>query len=364
MFATGVCEALPGRQACTALCTCSRADCVSAAETSIHLAAKQLIRDRKLFFFPTLVASVEEIDALEKVHRASKTIWCAACRELMTVEVEQSAASIRPDVLGEVAGLGRIAIEIAVTHFADEPKKAKLRELDLATVEVDLSGVRDATFEVLEALLLKDCSNRIWLHHPGLDGAEASLLEELEPALSEARVQALKAKRALEEKRLREHKQQSQAAHEWNFRHRQEVFHRRAAEAEQRRREEAQQRKTEQFFAAAENEKRNILLRWFGVDRLPRSSFAPMPWKNAFGVSDPHFWQTALFVGLIHRRPARGMFLLTFDTAFKWLRQRFESLFVNAEIDELALRAYFKVLSDEAGCYLGAKATSSRVSRT
>jgi hypothetical protein len=322
------------------------AACVSATETSIHLAAKQLIYDRKLFFFPALIASVEVIDAMAAIHRASRTVWVSACRELLHVELEQAVASIRPDVLVDLAGFGKIAIEIAVTHFADEGKKATLRGLGLAAVEVDLSDVRDATFEVLEALLFDGGSAASWLHHPAVEAAEASLLEEIEPALAEARVMAMKAKRALEARRLLEYEQRSQSEREGSDRQRHELLDRQAAESDQRRREEAQQRKTEQFFAADEAEKLAILLRWLGRDTLPLSVYAPMPWKTTFGATSAHVWQTALFSGLIHRRPARGLFVLTFDTALRWLRERFESSFVDAETDEMALRVYLKALID------------------
>ena len=299
-----------------------------------------------MFFFPVLIASVEVTDALAKVHRAEKTIWRPAAQELASVELEQAVGSIRPDVLVEVAGFGRIAIEIAVTHFADEGKKIALRDLGLATVEVDLSAVREASFEVLEAILFKQGADSTWIHHPALSVAETALLASLEPALADARVQALKAKRALEEKRLSEYERQSKAAQDGATRQRDEIRDRKVAEGERQRREEAQQRKTEEFFAATEGGKREILLRWLGGAALPASLFAPLPWKRTFGVFDPHIWQTALFVGLIHNRPARGLFVLTFDTAFKWLRQRFESTFASAEADEMALREYLKTLTD------------------
>lgn len=320
------------------------ADCVSATETAIHLAAKQLINDRKTFFFPELIVSVEVTDALAVVHRAAKKIWRASARPLANVELEQAVASVRPDVLVELSGFGRIAIEIAVTHFVDEGKKESLRDLGLPTVEVDLSQIREASFEVLEELLFNDGRQSIWIYHPALAATEASLIGELEPALAEARVQALKAKRALEQKRLLEYERQSKATLEEKARQRGEQRDRKSHQADQVQREEARQRKTDAFFAATETEKCETLLRWLGGDTLPPSLFAPLPWKRSFGVSNPHIWQTALFMGLVHNRPARGLYLLTFDTAFKWLRQRFESSFATAETDGMALREYLKVL--------------------
>lgn len=319
---------------------------MTAMETSIHLAAKQLIYERKLFFFPTLTAAIEVTDTMATVHRGTRTLWAAARRELLHVELEQAVASIRPDVLVDLAGFGKIAIEVAVTHFADESKKATLRELGLAAVEVDLSDVREATFEVLEALLFNEDSASTWLYHPAVEAAEASLLEEIEPVLAEARVQALKAKRALEAKRLREHEQWRQAQQESSVRQRHDALSHQAAEAERLRREEARQRRTEHFYAAEEGAKRDILLRWLGRETLPQSLFAPVSWNTTFGVTDALVWQAAVFGGLIHRRPARGLFLLTFDTALRWMRARFKSTFVSSDIDEIALRDYFKALTE------------------
>lgn len=285
-------------------------------------------------------------DALAKVHRASKTIWAAAARVLASVELEQSVASIRPDVLVELAGYGKIAIEIAVTHFVDEAKTEALRDLGLAAVEVDLSAVREASFEVLEEVLLRSDRNAVWLHHPAVTAAETALLEELEPVLAAARVQAWKAKQALAEKRLSEHARRSDEAQDTSTRRRTEVHDRKAHEVEQRRREEVQRRKTAEFFAAGESAKRETLLRWLRCDDLPLSLFSRLPWKRSFGVSDPHIWQTALFVGLIHNRPARGLFFLTFETALKWLHEQFQAAHADGEVDEMALREYLKVLTD------------------
>lgn len=103
---------------------------------------------------------------------------------------------------------------------------------------------------------------------------------------------------------------------------------------------------TELFFAAGEVEKTAILLRWLGCETLPLSLYAAMPWKKAFGVANAHVWQTALFCGLIHRRLAQGFYLLTFDTALRWLRARFASNFVDADTDEMALREYLKTMVD------------------
>lgn len=320
--------------------------CASATETSIHLAAKQLIRDRKLFFFPELVASVEITDVRFVVHHATKTVFPALLQDLAQVYLEQAVGAIRPDVLVEIPGLGWAAIEIAVTHFADATKKATLRSLGLAAVEVNLSGVRDATFELLEALLFEHCSESTWLYHPALDTAQDALRDELKQEAAEAWAKDVALKQALAAKRSEENARLAQARREHEARQRQLRLELESAEAEQRQQLEAKQQKTVIFRNALESEKRAILQRWLGRANLPASLLAHIPWAGSFGVSDPHVWQTAFFIGLIHKRPARGMFLLTFDTALKWLRERFESPFTHADSDELALREYLKALGD------------------
>lgn len=63
-------------------------------------------------------------------------------------------------------------------------------------------------------------------------------------------------------------------------------------------------------------------------------------------MQDAHIWQTAMFIGLVHKRPARGLFVLTAESAFGWMMQRFDSPAWQRDSDALALCEYLRILAD------------------
>jgi hypothetical protein len=321
------------------------AECATANETALHLAAKQLIQERMTFFFPALVASVDEVDARSRVHHASKELRSAGLRRLLQVDLECTVSAIRPDALAQVTDDGSIAIEIAVTHFSDAAKRDAFAELRLPAIEVDLSSVRDATFEQIEKLLFDGCSKSSWLYHPDLAPAEAELRDTLQDALAQARARDVADQQARMAQRAQDNAGYRREVLE---RERQAIrakIEREEADAAQREHDESMRAKATAFKAASEDEKRAILQRWLNADELPASLLVQTKIRESFGMRDPHVWQTSLFMGLVHRRPAKGLFLLTLDTAARWMRDRFEGSGYLDDRDDLALREYMFALA-------------------
>ena len=58
--------------------------------------------------------------------------------EVDNVTLERKLGDIVPDVILDIDGQ-QLMVEIAVTHFIDEVKGEKIRELDVSTIEIDLS---------------------------------------------------------------------------------------------------------------------------------------------------------------------------------------------------------------------------------
>ena len=57
------------------------------------------------------------------------------------VWLEKAVSTMRPDVLATPVGTAdRIAIEIAVTHFVEETKRKRFKQLRLPALEFDLSA--------------------------------------------------------------------------------------------------------------------------------------------------------------------------------------------------------------------------------
>lgn len=319
------------------------ADCAIGAETSIHLAAKQIIATRKVFFFPQLVASVEVDDPISGICTASRALFRDERHRLAQVDVEQAISSIRPDLIVQAERFGTVAIEIAVTHFVDEAKKSAFVHLGLAVVEVNLSAMREATFAGLESLLLDSCNHSAWIHHPLLEAAETELREELHIALEDSRARHIAQQQARKERLAQEAAEIRRKAHERSIGAKKEQE---AWEAERQSRETASLKRTAVFKAADEAGKRSILGSWFKNGALPTNLWSEAHRRNSFGMCDAHIWQTAMFIGLIHRRPAKGIIVLTPDTAFGWMMQRFDSPPARRESDEFALREYMHVLAD------------------
>ena len=236
------------------------ADCAVGAETAIHLAAKQIIETRKLFFFPKLIASAEIDDAIVGVRSASRILRPDGRRRLSHVDVEQAVASIRPDLIVHSEDIGTVAIEIAVTHFVDEVKRSVFSDLGLAVVEVDLSAMREVTFSLLEKLLLDSCEHSEWVHHPAVAPAQNELHQQLCAAMEDSR-----ARYALRQQRLKERLAQEAAEtrRQARERERQAIRAKIEREANEAARAAASLEKTALFKAANEVGKRSILESWF-----------------------------------------------------------------------------------------------------
>ena len=315
------------------------ADCAAGGETSIHLAAKQLLLDHRVLFFPPLAASVQVVDALLAVQRRSRRIAGGGRQALENVQAEQSLGPIRPDVLAEAGELGTVAIEIAVTHFIDAGKRAQFEELAMPVLEVDLSGLRDITFDRLYQILVESGERTTWVYNPAQAAAEEALRASLQGQLDAAQTRAMaraEAGRHESERylaRLDSERRRAEAARELG-----------------RRRQEERRLRTERFKAAGEQEKRAMLLGWLGSSELPPSLHLPTRLRGAFGMQDAAIWQTTLFMGLVHDRAANGVAMLTVDFAMRWLEERYATT-IAAPDNELALRDYLHGLTRRGALY-------------
>src|SRR5699024_6591468 len=93
------------------------------------------------------------------------------------VLLESAIAGIRPDVVG-VSGSDRTIVEVAVTHFVDEDKKALLRQLGDTAIEIVLDpGLNEQwSWRLLEELVVDGTDAKMWLHFPN----ESQLMRKAE----------------------------------------------------------------------------------------------------------------------------------------------------------------------------------------
>lgn len=202
-----------------------------ALETSIHRMAKQIVADATAIFLPEEIANYPE--NRHGFQRNSVRVQHAGWLHNVTVQTEVSRGDIRPDLVvsGGEGGPEEVAIEIRVAHPVPAEKRHKLQELNLSTIEIDLSGYpRSLTMERLKPFVLREAP-RFWLHHSGTAaGREAARIAHYHDL--EQQAIAARAAQAAKEEHLRRVRE----AHRRN----QDYERARKAEAE-RRAEEAEQ---------------------------------------------------------------------------------------------------------------------------
>jgi hypothetical protein len=134
-------------------------DCVGALETALHYAAKDILAKQKKIRIPAVTASIGG------GYGATFDLFKGQYIVFDKVYLEKQLDNIIPDVIIEINGK-KMLIEIAVTHFIDETKKAKIKELNISTLEVNLSKLdRQITLVELENILIDSLENKKWIYN-------------------------------------------------------------------------------------------------------------------------------------------------------------------------------------------------------
>ena len=144
---------------------------VNAQQTALHILAKEIIAEEKVFMFPGYTIGKADLnkkyelhyelpEILEKYTKDSTKINCNS------VVCEKRVSDIVPDIIVNVGGKECI-IEIAVTHFVDETKRNKIIKIGIPTVEVDLSDyINEPDMrEKLKDILVNKVDNKRWVYN-------------------------------------------------------------------------------------------------------------------------------------------------------------------------------------------------------
>lgn len=166
----------------------SDAACPNGYESALHLAVKQLVeRERKILLpgcfvwrhpagyldpmsptYEYCTGDPRELRAggWEQAEHSDNGVGTVAPKLIHfdRVELEQSDGQIRPDIVGHVRDR-KIYIEVAVTHFVDKDKAARIRQRGISTVEIDLSPHHGKQWgwKDLERLLFDEPIQTNWL---------------------------------------------------------------------------------------------------------------------------------------------------------------------------------------------------------
>ncbi len=137
--------------------------CPYVTETTLHLLAKEIVEEGRTFRIPIVRAEAYADDLANERHIASREIT-KAHRQLTIDRVwsEHVLGAIVPDLVIEAHGK-KLLVEIAVTHFVDEAKLAKIRALGISTIEVDLSRLDRMASRVDVRKAIRDVGHMTWL---------------------------------------------------------------------------------------------------------------------------------------------------------------------------------------------------------
>lgn len=173
-------------------------------ETLLHRLVKTILEGASSIATPGLEVSIrrdppEEFAGEWDDQTIDKT-WMTASRvlELDEVRLEQRTGRIVPDVIANLGGRqiytqggtmtrvggdfdedaedsycqswpATLLIEVTVTHGIDEEKLARIRELDVPTLEIDIGSLGGkVTLEGLRELVVRQTVGKRWVHHPVL----------------------------------------------------------------------------------------------------------------------------------------------------------------------------------------------------
>jgi hypothetical protein len=145
--------------------------CAGAFETSLHLAAKDILAAEGRIWLPRVAVSLGPYTQPELLSEGRSF-------EIGSVVVEQRVGEIVPDLILTIGGR-ELLVEIFVTHSVDDAKLEKIRQLGLSAIEVDLSGMpREMPRTELASVVVEGQDNKRWLNNE-LINAHRQRLEDL-----------------------------------------------------------------------------------------------------------------------------------------------------------------------------------------
>ena len=141
----------------------SNEDCEYGYESSLHLAAKDILSRSEKMVIPPIYVEFPQSGKSKELLYLKKEI------PVDRVELEKRFDDIIPDIV-VYSGDKYFFIEIYVTHPIDDEKLKKLKEKKICTIEIDLSKIkRDISVVELSDILLKSSDRKSWKYHAASD---------------------------------------------------------------------------------------------------------------------------------------------------------------------------------------------------
>ncbi len=134
-------------------------NCEHGYESSLHIAAKEIINNAKKFVIPEVHL------CFPRSNKEKQLLFPAKEISVDDVKLEQRYGDVIPDIV-VTSGGRELFIEIFVTHKIDETKLEKLKRANISTIEIDLSKQNEMiTAEELSQVLLENNPQKVWKYN-------------------------------------------------------------------------------------------------------------------------------------------------------------------------------------------------------
>lgn len=137
-------------------------DCPTAAETALHMMAKDIVLNNRQILLP-------HVEFAYDIIRPSKYF------KYTRAEAEVALKGIKPDLMIS-DGKNTLYIEIVVTHDVDEEKYDKIKEMNISVLKIDLeeyyyTSLQEGTYGHLENQIIHQKDNKEWVNNKLLNKA-------------------------------------------------------------------------------------------------------------------------------------------------------------------------------------------------
>lgn len=154
----------------------STKDCEYGYETSLHLLAKDIIKNLNHFVLPKEKLNIMYYDPKNKESKNYPGLNDALDIKIDNVEIELPFDNMKPDIV-IYSGEKKYFIEIFVTHKVDDAKREKIKNKLVDTIEINVSNIDKQTeYEALEEILLNDNERKYWVYNNKIE----TIIEKLQ----------------------------------------------------------------------------------------------------------------------------------------------------------------------------------------
>ncbi|RUR34782.1 hypothetical protein ELY33_00970 [Vreelandella andesensis] len=153
-------------------------ECSLAAETGIHLKAKEIISENLSLLLPTLVVGASV--TIGELEYSDSCYVVKQKRNFLFEEarIEEWRGSYRPDLV-VMKGGRELLVEIKVTHEVDDEKRAKIKKDRISSLEINLSKIdRMSTPKDIQSAV-EVIDNLSWVFHSKTGEAHEELKKNM-----------------------------------------------------------------------------------------------------------------------------------------------------------------------------------------